>query len=229
MRVLVIAAHPDDPEFFAGGTIARWCAEGHTVHYLIATGGEKGSDCSDVSPEQLRATRQEEQRRAAALLGVQHVHFLDFTDGELMNTLEVRRALVRFIRSLQPDAVLTLDPLTWHYGGTRINHTDHRTIGAAACDAIFPASGNPLYFPELLREGFAPYTPKQVFFAGAAQPTLLMDVTAFVEQKLAAICAHQSQVTDPQAVRQRVLRAMLRRLADGRVCYVEALRCVWLA
>lgn len=228
MNILVIVAHPDDPEFFAGGTIARWRREGHDVRYVIVTGGDKGSDRPDMTPARLIAIRHDEQRRAAALLGVRDITFLSYVDGELLNTPELRRDLVREIRRVRPDIILTTDPQTLHYGAIRVNHSDHRAIGLAVCDAVFPASGNRMYFPELLADGFEPHSPREIYFAGPVQPNLIVDVTDFVEVKLAAIRTHVSQIKSPDELDLRIRQAMWRITGDGRVFFAEAFRRILL-
>ena len=149
-RVLVVLAHPDDPEFFCGGTLAKWAREGKEIQYLLLTCGDKGSDNPEMTPETLCADRQIEQRAAAAVIGAKDVVFLDYHDGELMNTLDVRREIVRAIRRFKPHTVVTCDPTTYFRANAYINHVDHRTAGAATLDAIFPAAGNRMYFSELL-------------------------------------------------------------------------------
>ncbi len=228
MNILVIVAHPDDPEFFAGGTIARWCAEGHDVRYVIVTGGNKGSDVPEMTPEKLVALRRDEQRNAARKLGVTDVNFLAYVDGELLNTLAVQRDLVREIRHARPDIIVTTDPLTLHYGAVRVNHNDHRMVGMAVCDAIFPAAGNRMYFPELLADGFEPRYPLEIYFAGASHPNTLVDITDYADKKIAAIREHVSQVKEPEKVDLRMLQGALRMTAGGRAFFAEAFRRVLL-
>src|SRR5271157_5342391 len=129
-RVLVVVAHPDDPEFFCGATLAKWAREGKEIRYLLLTCGDKGSDSPDVTPEMLCADRQEEQNNAARVIGAKGVVFLSYHDGELFNTLDVRRAIVREIRTFKPHVIVTNDPLTY-IRDNGINHADHRTAGAA--------------------------------------------------------------------------------------------------
>lgn len=228
MNALIIIAHPDDPEFFAGGTIAKWCHEGHDVRYVIVTGGDKGSDAPAMTPARLVALRRDEQRNAAAILGVHDVTFLSHVDGELLNTTALQRDLVREIRRARPDAILTTDPQTLHYGSIRINHNDHRVVGLAVCDAIFPAAGNRMYFPELLVDGFEPHTPREIYFAGAAQPNTLVNVTNFIGNKIMAIREHVSQVKEPDKIDVRMQQGLLRMTPDGRTFYAEAFRRVLL-
>jgi len=228
MKILVIIAHPDDPEFFCGGTVAKWASEGCDVRYVIVTGGEKGSDNPDMTPAKLVALRRDEQRNAALVLGVHDVTFLSHVDGELRNALDAQRDIAREIRRAKPDVIVTTDPLTLHYGAVRVNHNDHRMVGMAVCDAVFPAAGNRMYFPELLADGFEPHAPKEIYFAGAAYPNTLVDITPFIDKKIAAIREHVTQVKEPAKVDGRMLQGALRLRADGTAFFAETFRRVLL-
>ncbi len=230
MNILAIVAHPDDPEFFAGGTLARWAAEGNTVQYAIVTGGQKGTDRTDITPHELAALREVEQRNAASVIGVHDIRFLHYVDGELYNTLELRRDLAREIRRAKPDIIVTTDHQTVHSGSRGINHPDHRTIGLVVCDAIFPAANNRMFFPELLDEGFQMHGPREIYFAGPIAPNTWVDVGAYLAVKARAVCQHASQVKDPDPARfeARYRQSMLRMTADGTVRYMEAFRRVTL-
>lgn len=196
-KILVILAHPDDPEFFCGGTIARWTASGHQVVYWLLTCGDKGSQDPDFNPQELCDNRIGEQRAAAARLGVFQVNSLGYPDGYLQPNLELRKEIARIIRSEKPDILVTCDPTYYFAGENRINHPDHRIAGQAVVEAVFPAAGNPLYFPELLSEdGLQPHTPKEVWISIAQQPNLVLDVTDLWEQKIQALCEHRSQIGD---------------------------------
>src|SRR5437660_1514495 len=125
-RVMVIAAHPDDPEFLAGGTVARLAKEGREIAYVIVTNGNKGSADRGVTSEQLISIREEEQRRAARVLGVRGMEFLGYEDGELEDTRNLRRDVTREIRRWQPDLIVTLNPYRT-YNNFPGWHRDHRT------------------------------------------------------------------------------------------------------
>ena len=228
MNILVIVAHPDDPEFFCGGTIAKWSAEGHSVGYVIVTGGNKGSDVPEITPDKLVSMRRVEQRAAAAELGVTDIVFLNYIDGELANTLLLQRDLAREVRRFKPEIVVTSDPLTLSYGNLRINHNDHRTIGMAVCDALFPASNNRMYFPELLVDGFEMHWPREVYFAGPTMPNHFVDVGPFLARKVDAIKKHVSQVKDPNGLEARIPQGLLRLRADGSTYFAEVFRRVLL-
>jgi LmbE family N-acetylglucosaminyl deacetylase len=228
MNILFIAAHPNDPEFFAGGTLARWAAEGNNVSYAIVTGGQKGTDRKDITPDELASLREVEQCNAAAELGIHDIRFLHYVDGELSNTLELQRDLAREIRRTKPAVIVTTDHQTVHYGSRGINHGDHRTMGAAVCDAIFPAANNRMYFPELLAEGFEMHAPREVYFAGAVAPNTWVDVGDYLGHKARAVCHHRSQVKEPDPLKfeLRFRQGTFRMKADGTVWYAEAFRRV---
>lgn len=206
-------AHPDDPEFVAGGSIARWCGAGAWAGYVICTGGDKGSEDAAIGTSVLIQTRRAEQRRAAARLGVQSVEFLEHADGELEHTLTLRRQLVAAIRRHRPDTVVCFDPTSRFLGDFYINHSDHYTSGEAVLAAIYPAARNRRTFPELLADGLEPHTVEQVYLASTNSPNRWLDITETLDAKIAAMLEHSSQVSDPQG-----LSALLRQRAanEGR-------------
>jgi LmbE family N-acetylglucosaminyl deacetylase len=196
---LVVAAHPDDPDFGVAGTAARLANEGHQVHYLMCTSGDAGSDDPNIPPADLIRVREAEQQAAGRILGLSGVHFLRFPDGELQPTLELRKAIVREMRRLEADVVLCPDPRSLvDDGGTYLNHPDHRAAGQAALDAAFPAAGNPSAFRDLLAEGFQAHKVRQVwlYFGSAAHVNLWIDISDTIEQKIEALEAHASQIGD---------------------------------
>ncbi|KAF0108816.1 MAG: LmbE family protein [Anaerolineaceae bacterium] len=208
-KILVILAHPDDPEFFCGGTLVRWARAGHEIHYLLLTCGDKGGD-ADATPAGLCTTRHAEQENAAAVIGVKTVRFLDLEDGALVPSLDLRREIVRAIRREKPDILVTCDPTLLYTPLGTLNHPDHRAAGQAVLDAVFPAAGNVHYYPELLRdEGLEPHTPREVWVSLANQPTVVLDVTGLWEVKLRALKEHKSQIGDADRfeVRMRSRRA----------------------
>jgi LmbE family N-acetylglucosaminyl deacetylase len=204
-QILVILAHPDDPEFFCGGTLARWTAAGHRVHYCLLTCGDKGSDARQLSSEELCAMRYDEQRAAARLLGVESVRFLDFPDGYLVADIHLRRAITRITRLERPDILVTCDPTNLFIRDTRINHPDHRAAGQAVLDAVFPAAGNHRYFPELLdQEGLEPHMPTEIWVSLPTQPQVTIDISEYWPLKLQALLEHRSQIGDPEDFKARM-------------------------
>jgi LmbE family N-acetylglucosaminyl deacetylase len=224
-RVMGIFAHPDDPEFFCGGTFAKWAAAGKQITFVLATSGDKGSGDLNITSDQLVPIRETEERAAAARLGVQGVVFLRYPDGELLKSLELRRQLARLIRLKQPDIVVTNDPTARWYGVNYINHPDHRAIGDAALDAVFPTARDHLSFPELYRlEGLAPHKVKQVYLCGTHDPDTKIDVTDYVEVKIAALREHKSQIADMEAMADRQRKNVDPEFAGDGQRYTESFR-----
>ncbi|MFQ5612697.1 MAG: PIG-L deacetylase family protein [Anaerolineae bacterium] len=220
-RAMVIMAHPDDPEFSVGGTIALWTAAGAEITYLILTNGNKGHDDPAMTPERLAVLRQEEQKAAADVLGVRQVLFFDEPDGELVPTLAVRQRVVAEIRRHQPEAIIAPDPTRYFFRDVYINHPDHRAAGEIALAAIFPAAGNRMYHPELLAAGLEPYSVKEVWLANASAPNRWVDITAVFQTKLEAIRCHVSQVREPENLEER-LRERSQAIDEyGRTVYRE--------
>ncbi len=206
-RILVILAHPDDPEFFCGATLARWARAGHQVEYCLMTCGDKGYNDSTtpelVSTSELCGIRHEEQRAAASIIGALAVHFLDWPDGYLVPDIDLRREIVRTIRRFRPDILVTCDPQTL-FAAYGINHPDHRAAGQAVLDAVFPAAGNAAYFPELTAEGLAPHMPSEVWCALTNQPSVTLDITDTWPMKLDALLEHRSQIGDVEKFKARM-------------------------
>lgn len=196
-RAMVIMAHPDDPEFSCGGTLALWAAAGADITYLILTNGNKGSDDPTMTPAQLTEIRHQEQRQACDVLGVKNIVFFDEPDGELMPTLDLRKRVVAEIRRYKPDIVVGPDPSRFFFAHTYINHADHRAAGLVTIDAVFPAARNRMYHPELLNEGLEPHTVKDVYLSGTDNPNRWVDITSVFETKIKALLCHVSQIKDP--------------------------------
>ncbi len=203
-KAMVIVAHPDDPDFFCGGTIARWAHEGVELTYLICTRGDKGSDDPAMAPERLAEIREAEQWAAARTLGVGRVIFLDYHDGELEPSLALRGDIVRQLRRYRPEVVITPDPTTRFSRGVYPNHADHRVVGDATLDAIYPAAGLPLYYPEHLAEGLEPHRVSEVYLCVTNEPDTWVDTTDYIDLRIAALRCHTSQLKDPAALEKRI-------------------------
>ena len=204
-RILVILAHPDDPEFFCGGTVARWTLAGHRVSYCLLTCGEKGTKDRSQTSETLCSLRQEEQRAAAAILGVHDVRFLDHPDGYLVPDLNLRKEITRVIRQEQPDILVTCDPTNLYVRETYLNHPDHRAAGQAALDAVFPAARDHLIFIELWRdEQLEPHIVREVWISLPQDPNVAVDVTEHWDLKMRALSEHRSQTGDRARLEERM-------------------------
>jgi LmbE family N-acetylglucosaminyl deacetylase len=201
-RVMVVTAHPDDPEFGAGGTIATLVREGRGVTYVIVTNGNKGSGDRAMTSERLVPIREAEQRNAARVLGVERVEFLGYEDGEVEDSRQLRLDVTRQIRRWRPDLIITQSPHRTHrnfFGW----HRDHRVTGGVVLDCVYPLARDHLSFPELLPE-YEPHKVREVYLIQWDQPDLVMDVSDTMLLKLKAIAAHASQVGEFDVVKARV-------------------------
>lgn len=222
-RALVISAHPDDPEFGAGGTVAAWSDAGVEVTYVIVTDGSKGSDDRAHTPESLSELREREQRAAADVLGVKEVRFLGLPDGEVQPDLSLRHMLTREIRRARPDVVVTHDPATFYFDHY-INHPDHRAVGQAALDAVFPTARDFLNAPHLLEEGLEPHIVGEVYLTLSLAPDHFVDIEGTIERKLKALAEHASQIRDMAGLAER-MRERHRTLAEGHgMAFAEAFK-----
>jgi len=189
--VMVLSAHPDDAEFGAAGTVARWTNEGKSVVYVICTNGDKGTSDRTLLPEQLSAIRKKEQRAAADSLGVREVVFLGYPDQELEDTAELRKRVVRLIRAYRPKILVTSDPYRRY-----LWHRDHRIIGQVAMDAVFPYARDHLAYPDLLEAGLEPHKVAEILFWAADDINFRSDISATYDRKIAALRCHKSQMKE---------------------------------
>ena len=188
-RALVITAHPDDAEFIAGGTIAKLCDVGMEVTLCVATSGDKGTRDVSLRRQELAAIREAETRAAANVLGVKRCIFWGMPDGFLTADHELRGMVVKLIRQLRPDLVLT-----WDGFRPGFNHTDHRMIGLAVRDALFPAAHDPHYYAEFAREGIGPHRTAELLLAGTHEPDFHVDTGPYLDKKADSILCHTSQI-----------------------------------
>ncbi len=211
LTAMVIVAHPDDAEFLCGGTVAKWCAEGWTVYYVLATSGDKGTHDSALSAQELAALREQEQRAACRVLGVKDVIFLGYPDGFLKPDAELRGEIVRLLRRYRPDVVLTWDGFRQGF-----NHSDHRAVGIAVRDAVYPAVRDHLYYADHAAEGLEAHQVNEMLLAGSDDPDYHVDVGPHMETKLEAILCHGSQIggRSPEEIR-RVWQERMRSARNG--------------
>lgn len=218
-RVMVITAHPDDSEFGAGGTVARFVKQGCEVAYCIVTNGNKGSSDRTMTPERLVTIRADEQRNAARVLGVERVSFLGYPDGEVEDTRDLRRDVSREIRRFRPDLVICQNPnRTYNLGAS---HRDHRTVGGVVLDCVYPLARDHLAFPELLPE-FEPHKVREVYVMQWNEPHLVNDISDVIDLKLKALACHASQFKDFAAVEARVRQRSKELGAARGYAYAEA-------
>lgn len=198
-RGMVVVAHPDDAEWGCSGTVARWCAQGWEVVYVLCTDGSKGSDDPEITSEELVKIRQQEQLDAGQVLGLHKVVFLGYEDSLLQPILELRRDIAREIRRYRPDVLVCMGPTRHLTGNGYIGHPDHFASGEAALSAVFPTARDRLTFPELLQEGLEPHKVREVWIMEHDDADQYVDVTDYIETSIAALKEHKSQVTAEEA------------------------------
>lgn len=227
-RAMVIVAHPDDIEFGCAGTVARWVKAGAEVCYVLCTSGDVGIAKPELTRAQATEIREAEQLAAAEVVGVREVIFLREPDGTLVNTLDLRKRLVREIRRFRPEVVVCLDPTLFFVdSNTYINHPDHRAAGTAAVDAVFPAAGQPHVFEELAAEGLQAHKVRKLYIDSWGSGDTFVNITDTIDLKLAALRKHASQMGewDPEPM----LREWSRAAAKGKeMAYAESFRVITL-
>jgi LmbE family N-acetylglucosaminyl deacetylase len=194
--VLAVFAHPDDAEICAGGTLAKWAAAGRDVHLMILTNGDRGSQDPQIDPRDVAATRARETEEAARVTGLASVTFGRVSDSELENTASVRQPVVRRIREVRAETLVSCDPTAVFFESRYYNHSDHRNAGWVALDAAYPGSGNPHFFPEQLREGLEVKDVYDVWLGWTNEPNHQEDITGFFRAKVDALAAHASQLAE---------------------------------
>jgi LmbE family N-acetylglucosaminyl deacetylase len=213
-RVLAVMAHPDDIDFSAAGTIAGWTDNGIEVTYLMVTDGDAGGFDPAVPRSEIAGIRQAEQRAAAKCVGVEDVRFLGYRDGVVEATLGLRRDIARVIRQVRPDRMIIPNPER-NYDRISPSHPDHRAVGSAALDAVYPDARNPYTFTDLVEvEGLAAWTVREVWISGGPTPNRYNDVTPHFERKVAALRAHASQTGHMDGL-EDMLRGWLTRNAES--------------
>src|SRR4029077_5443134 len=212
-RILVIAAHPDDVDFSAAGTIALWTDAGIEVIYCIVTDGDAGGHDEGVPRAETPPRRRAEQTAAAKQVGVHDLRFLGYPDGRVEATLALRKDLARVIRQVRPDRLVCPSPER-NYARPGANHPDHRAVGSAALDAVYPDARNPFAFPELReRESLAAWIVREVWIEGGPDPNPYVDVSGTFPRKIAALRAHESQTGHMEDLTER-LRSRLTAVAE---------------
>ena len=228
-RVLVVMAHPDDVDFGFAGSVAVMTDAGIEVVYCLVTDGDAGGSEYGIPRGEMAPMRRDEQRAAAAIVGVHDVHFLGYPDGRLEATIELRKDVTRVIRKVRPNRVLTQSP-DRNWDRIYASHPDHLAAGEAAVCAVYPDARNRWAHAELADEGLEPWTVDALWLGiGHDGATHYIDITTAVDRKIDALLSHKSQLPDPGATETMVRSwtgaiAQAAGLPEGRVA--EAMRVV---
>ncbi|MBX3012378.1 MAG: PIG-L family deacetylase [Caldilineaceae bacterium] len=225
---MAIAAHPDDIEFGSVGTIARWVKGGAKVAYVLVTSGDVGIAEPGMTKARATEIREAETIDAAKTVGVEDVTFLREPDGMVVNTLDLRKQLVRQIRRFRPEVVVALDPMVMYTSLGGINHPDHRAVGEATMDAIFPACSQPNLFQELEEEGLFACRVRKVYVSSRGEGDTFVDISSTIDLKIAALKAHASQVGAMEGLEDRIRQFAARNGVGKEMDYAEVFRVLTL-
>jgi len=230
-RILVVLAHPDDPEFFCGATIAKWVIEGNHVFYLLLTRGEKGINdfFNPKDIDEIIKIRTQEQENAARILGVDQVQYLHEPDGYLSPDILIRRKVVRVIREVKPNIVVTCDPTNYYLQDTHINHPDHRAAGQITIDSAFPAVQNQAFYSDLAINGHLyPHQIKELWLSLPLKPNIKINVTKYWPKKMEALHAHKSQIGDIKEFDLHMLERRLKGSSKNKPIFEETFHRILL-
>jgi len=228
-RVLVVVAHPDDVDFGWAGSVAVMTDAGVDVSYCLVTDGDAGGAETGIPRDEMAALRRDEQRAAAAIVGVSELHFLGYADGRVEASLDLRCDITRVIRKVRPNRVITQSP-DRNWDRIYASHPDHLAAGEAAVAAVYPDARNRWAHPELEAEGLEPWTVGALWMGiGREDATHYVDITDAVDRKIEALMSHKSQLPDPEATATMVRSwtgaiAQVAGLPEGRSA--EAMRVV---
>lgn len=220
-RAMAIFAHPDDIEFSVSGTVAAWVRQGCEVAYVLVTSGDVGIAEAGMTKERAVAIREAEQRAAAAVVGVTDVTFLREPDGMVEPTIALRKRLVRELRRFRPEAVLSGDPTLVFVPNGGVNHPDHRAVGTAAIDAVFPAAGQPNLFEELEEEGLTARKVRRMYIASRGEGDHWVDISDTIELKIQALREHHSQLDAFAGLEERIREWSAAIAARGREAHPD--------
>jgi len=222
-KIMVISAHPDDLDFGCSGTIAT-LSKDNKICYVICTSGEKGFKNKELTDQEKMDTREKEQRDAAKVVGVSEAVFLRQKDGEVENTPQLRKEIVKQIRIFKPNVLFAQDPAMHKFDNFYRYHPDHRAVAHAVFDAVYPAVGNHLFFPELLKEGHHPHQLEEIYFFGTDSPNYWVDITPVLNLKIRALASHKSQIKDISQV-EPFIKERCKAAANGQgMDYAECFR-----
>jgi LmbE family N-acetylglucosaminyl deacetylase len=212
---LVVVAHPDDIEYGGSGAVARWTSQGKQVRYVLMTSGEAGID--SMPPAETGPLREDEERRSAAAVGVEHVEFLGFQDGVLEYGLPLRKAVAAAVRTHRPDIVVTGN-FRETYGGVFPNQRDHIATGWAVLDGVRDAA-NRWIFQDLLTDGLQPWSGVRAVLAGGSPDARhAVDTTDFLDRAVASLKEHRAYIAglgNPDFDPEEFLEGFARQIGSG--------------
>ncbi|MFH1522860.1 MAG: PIG-L family deacetylase [Patescibacteria group bacterium] len=227
-KFLIFSPHPDDLDFACSGTCAKLISEGNEVVYCIITNGEKGGRKLNQSKKEMIAIREQEQRNAGKVVGVKKVIFLRQADGDLEHTRELRKKITEIIRKVKPNIVISFDPSNNSFDNFYRYHRDHRIAAEVVFDAIYPAVGSEVFFPELMKKNILPHKIDEVWFYAPERPNFFINITKTIDKKIKALKKHKSQIKNIIGLEKRIRDWAKENGKKRRMPYAETFRKVIL-
>ena len=191
-RILCVQPHPDDTDIGAGATIAKLVRLGAEVIYLTVTDDSAGTQDPALGLDKLAAIRRQEQEAAARELGVKEVRWLGYPDAGDYSSYSVRLDIIRAIRELRPDLLMTVDPYLPYE-----SHPDHLICGQAAAAAVLLYNFVNIKSDPAIDVSFRPYPIRGIAYYHTAYPNTYVEVSQRDwDRKFAAIACHKSQIDE---------------------------------
>src|SRR3989344_1671763 len=222
-KILVFSPHPDDVDFGFAGSAASLIQKGWEAVYCVVTDGSKGAHKAGLGAKAMKTLRVKEQVNAAKIVGVKKVLFLNEIDGEAENTKALRKKMVRVIRIVRPDVVVSPDPANKSFGSFYGSHRDHRQVAEPVFGAVYPAAGSKYFFPELYPK-FKPHHVSEAWFWNPEKQNKFIDISKTIKLKLEALRAHKSQFEDTRAIEKRIIARATLNGRKGGFKYAESFR-----
>src|SRR5436309_8744411 len=186
LRIIAFGAHPDDCDQKAGGTAAKWAAQGHQVKFVSVTNGDAGHQTEGGGA--LARRRRAEAQEAARRFGIAEYETLDNHDGQLVPSVDVREQVIRKIRQWKADIVLAPRPNDYHpdhrYTGVLIQDAAYMVVVPNVCPDTPPLRKNPVFL--YFQDGFQRPNP--------FRPDVVVSIDDVLERKIKGLDAHTSQV-----------------------------------
>lgn len=210
-NIVFVTAHPDDVVVFYGALISKLVSDKKNIFVVTVTNGCRGSGDKDISEKDLGAMRVKEEIEALEFLGVPKENniCLNYKDGEVESNYQLIREFSKYIRQFKADIVCTHEPIgIYHsdYGnrGFFVQHRDHRKVGEAVIDSVYPFSRDKSFFPEHAADGIAPHTVMDILLTDENKSNFEIDYTDEVKVKMDALQMHHSQFDSPESAQEIV-------------------------
>lgn len=210
-NILIVTAHPDDSIVFYGALIHKLIADKKNVFVLNVTNGCRGSGETVITEEELGKKRIGEELSALKFLGVKEGSYacLNYKDGEVESNYKLIGEISKYIRKFKADIVCTHEPTGLYHSsydksGFFVQHRDHRKVGEAVIDSVYPFSRDKSFFPEQADEGIGSHTVMEILLTDEIKSNFDLDYTNEVQIKKDALLLHKSQFKSEESAQEIV-------------------------